>query len=932
MPDVMKTVGRYEILRELGRGGMALVYLARQTDLDRFVALKELGAFHASDASFAQRFLRESRVAGSLSHPNIVTVHDYFEHEGTPYIAMEYVERGSLRPYVGKMTLAQIGGVLEGLLAGLTNAEQNGIVHRDLKPENLMVTSDGRVKIADFGIAKATTKMQTGAFLTATGTTVGTPTYMAPEQAMAQDIGPWTDLYSVGCMAFEMFTGKVPFHDSDAPMAILLRHVNEPIAPVKSIDPQIDQGISDWVESMLVKDPTKRTQSAAEAWDDFEEIIIGLQGPRWRRAARLSQVAGSTDTPNPLTPAPFQGTTAGAAASDEFQSFAWGQPAADTDGSAASTPYTPPPQDLPAGPMEETPAPEAPPAPAEAPAASAAPEAPPAPSDEPIADSGFVTFGAPAPPPPTDALVPPPAQAPPAEPAAPEPVAPEPEVVAPEPEPEPVPEPQAEVAEETTQDGGFETYIAPPPSRPPTEDPGTEALKGLEPEAPAPAPPAPEPVAPPEPEPVAQAPAPPPPVPEPVAESVAPPAPPEPPTEPLAPEPPKEPAAPDPAAVAAYEADPNATVMPEALRRKPEPAAKPKKERKPKERKPREPKAAKPVAPPKPKPEPKPSRPGEKPASKAFPIALAAGAVIAILLGFLVGGSGGGGTEEPAPSAELTGSAASSGAAVKVPSDWKELGAAPDVPGLSLSDPKAAAPGGKDGGLAVVVGSVEKAADNSTLLAQPFMQAVGEVPKPNGAVQIGGGDVQAYRYNALELNGFDRAVTVYAAPTTAGVATVACLAPKADADSFASTCDQIANTLTLSAGKPFPLGPSEKYAGALNKTLGALGKADKSGQAKLKAAKTPQQQAAAAKSLAKAFHGAGRTLARQSLSPADRTANAQLVSALRQTGGGYDKAAAAASKNSKPAFSKAGGDVAKGRKAIATALGKMKNAGYDVAS
>ena len=187
-------------------------------------------------------------MAGSLSHPNIVTVHDYFEHDGTPYIAMEYVERGSLRPYVGRMNMAQIGGVLEGLLAGLTHAESHGIVHRDLKPENLMVTADGRVKIADFGIAKATTKMQTGAFLTATGTTVGTPTYMAPEQAMAQDIGPWTDLYSVGCMAFEMFTGNVPFHDSDAPMAILLRHVNEPIAAVKSIRPEVDQRISDWVE------------------------------------------------------------------------------------------------------------------------------------------------------------------------------------------------------------------------------------------------------------------------------------------------------------------------------------------------------------------------------------------------------------------------------------------------------------------------------------------------------------------------------------------------------------------------------------------------------------------------------------------------------------------------------------------------------------
>src|SRR3954462_10779337 len=151
MPDVMKTVGRYEILRELGRGGMALVYLARQTDLDRFVALKELGAFHASDASFAQRFLRESRVAGSLSHPNIVTVHDYFEHEGTPYIAMEYVSGGTLRPHVDHMSLAETAGVLEGVLAGLEHAEGQGIVHRDLKPENLMVTADGRVKIADFG-------------------------------------------------------------------------------------------------------------------------------------------------------------------------------------------------------------------------------------------------------------------------------------------------------------------------------------------------------------------------------------------------------------------------------------------------------------------------------------------------------------------------------------------------------------------------------------------------------------------------------------------------------------------------------------------------------------------------------------------------------------------------------------------------------------
>ena len=221
-------------------------------------------------------------------------MHDYFEHDGTPYIAMEYIERGSLRPYVGTMNLAQIGGVLEGLLAGLAHGEQHGIVHRDLKPENLMVTSDGRVKIADFGIAKATNQMQTGAFLTATGTTVGTPTYMAPEQAMAQDIGPPTDLYSVGCMAFEMFTGRVPFHDTEAPMAILLRHVNEQIPRVKSIDPKIDQDISDWIERMLVKDPTEahaeRQRRVGRVRGDHHRAARPALAPRGTAARGLRPV------------------------------------------------------------------------------------------------------------------------------------------------------------------------------------------------------------------------------------------------------------------------------------------------------------------------------------------------------------------------------------------------------------------------------------------------------------------------------------------------------------------------------------------------------------------------------------------------------------------------------------------------------------------
>ncbi|HEV3485830.1 MAG TPA: serine/threonine-protein kinase, partial [Vicinamibacterales bacterium] len=272
MTSEVKIVGRYELLDPIGHGGMAVVYLARQTDLDRQVALKELRLFQSpDDPALAERFLREARTAGSMSHPNIVTVHEYFKHEGTPYIAMEYLQRGSLRPWVGSVNLAQIAGVLEGLLAALDHAEGFRIVHRDLKPENLLVTDQGQVKVADFGIAKART-MHTNAFLTKDGTTVGTPTYMAPEQAMAHELGPYTDLYSVGVMAYELLAGRVPFHDTDTPVAIILRHVNESIPPAHTVNPAVDRALSDWIDRLLVKDPERRTQTAEQAWDELEEI------------------------------------------------------------------------------------------------------------------------------------------------------------------------------------------------------------------------------------------------------------------------------------------------------------------------------------------------------------------------------------------------------------------------------------------------------------------------------------------------------------------------------------------------------------------------------------------------------------------------------------------------------------------------------------
>ena len=169
---------------------------------------------------------------------------------------MEYLSRGSLRRLMGRLSLAQIAGVLEAVLAGLAHAHAEGIIHRDLKPENLLVTTDGGIKIADFGIAKAL--HQTATHLTATGTTVGTPTYMAPEQAMARDIGPATDLYATGVIAYELLVGQVPFDGGETPIAVLWKHVHEPIPSPRSARPDLDVRLVDWLERMLAKAPADR--------------------------------------------------------------------------------------------------------------------------------------------------------------------------------------------------------------------------------------------------------------------------------------------------------------------------------------------------------------------------------------------------------------------------------------------------------------------------------------------------------------------------------------------------------------------------------------------------------------------------------------------------------------------------------------------------
>ena len=304
-------VGSYEIVRVLARGGMAVVYLAHQPALDRDVALKQLD-LDIQDVTIAQRFVREARMAAGLDHPNVVTLFDFFEHDGVPYIAMEYVSGGSLRPLVGDLRLPQVYGVLEGVLNGLSHAEERSIAHRDLKPENVLITGRGGVKIADFGIARAYDAL-TG-HLTSTSAAIGTPAYMAPEQALSERLGPFTDLYAVGIMAYEMLAGRPPFGNGITPMAVLYAHVHQPPPPLADRAPDTPESIRHWVEWLLAKAPEDRPKSAAEAWEALEEIAVAELGPYWRRSAAVipapEQVTTAMTTEEPTTPMPSTQTIA----------------------------------------------------------------------------------------------------------------------------------------------------------------------------------------------------------------------------------------------------------------------------------------------------------------------------------------------------------------------------------------------------------------------------------------------------------------------------------------------------------------------------------------------------------------------------------------------------------------------------------------------
>src|SRR5918911_43412 len=266
--------GRYRIVRKLGTGGMANVYLAEDQELGRRVAIKILNDRHAHDEQFVERFRREAKNAASLSHPNIVSIYDRGEAEGTYYIAMEYLDGRSIKELILSRGPAPARVAIDyarQILAALRFAHRNGIVHRDIKPHNALVDSEGRVKVTDFGIARAGAASQ----MTEAGSIVGTAQYLSPEQARGTAVDQRSDIYSLGIVLYELLTGTVPF-TGDTPVEIAMKHISETPVPPSERRPQVPRDLDLVVMRALAKDPIDRYQSAEAMDSDLERVARGV--------------------------------------------------------------------------------------------------------------------------------------------------------------------------------------------------------------------------------------------------------------------------------------------------------------------------------------------------------------------------------------------------------------------------------------------------------------------------------------------------------------------------------------------------------------------------------------------------------------------------------------------------------------------------------
>jgi len=302
-------IGKYRVKGELGRGGMGAVYLAEQPGLGREVAIKEL--LQAADPVALRRFLQEAQVMARTSHPNLVQVHDLELMGNVNYLVLEFVRGRSLRDWMNQTALPppQVFAVMHGVLQALDYAHRHAIVHRDMKPENVLISDEGMVKVADFGIARLTDDSGVGGTATKTGTTVGTPQYMSPEQVASSKVDGRSDLYSAGIMFYELVAGQPPFtaSDADGPFTLMAKHVQAPPKPPSVFQPGLNPELEHVILKALSKRPEDRFQTGQE-FDDAMSRVANLMCPGWQRSlepgADLSRMVplATPAIPIPTTP------------------------------------------------------------------------------------------------------------------------------------------------------------------------------------------------------------------------------------------------------------------------------------------------------------------------------------------------------------------------------------------------------------------------------------------------------------------------------------------------------------------------------------------------------------------------------------------------------------------------------------------------------
>lgn len=303
-----KTLGTFEILEEIGRGGMATVYRARQVTMNRIVAVKVLPRHLLHDPSFFDRFEREVEVISHLEHPHIVPIYEYGQSEGIPYIAMRFLGGGSLETIIRKRlpALTELEKPLRQIAQALDYAHQQGIIHRDLKPGNIMFDENNNAYLSDFGIARVLGSNMTGSMI------VGTPAYMSPEQANGLPIDGRSDIYALGVVLFEMLTGREPYQ-AETPMAVLLKHINEPMPPVRDYRDDIPFALDEVVQKSTAKDPDDRYPSASVMVEALsaslkQPVSEAFSAPTMKNAPK-TPAAGvpvvPAPTPAAYTPAPI---------------------------------------------------------------------------------------------------------------------------------------------------------------------------------------------------------------------------------------------------------------------------------------------------------------------------------------------------------------------------------------------------------------------------------------------------------------------------------------------------------------------------------------------------------------------------------------------------------------------------------------------------